>query len=249
MSNHLNNRPFVDLAATHAPLRERLLEACARVIDSGRFLGGEQVAAFERELAESCGCKYAVAVSNGLDALRLILRAWVELGMLKKGDEVIAPANTYIASILAISDAGLTPVPVEPDPATFCLDPGKIEAAITPRTKAIMEVHLYGHPCAHSAISGIARSHGLLIIEDNAQAIGASEGDIPTGGMGDAAAFSFYPTKTSAPWAMPEPSPPILQKWPGRCAPWPTMALTIAITICTKVLTAAWMSFRPPCSG
>jgi len=190
-----NATPFLDLKACTAPLREELLEACARVIDSGRFLRGAETEAFEQELAASCGAAQAVAVSNGLDALRLIMRAWRLLGMAGEGDEVIVAANTYIASVLAISDAGLTPVLVEPDPDTFCLSPQLIEAAITARTRAIMEVHLYGHPCAHSSISEIARRHGLLIIEDNAQAIGAHEGGLSTGAMGHAAAFSFYPTK------------------------------------------------------
>lgn len=188
-------RPFVDLRASTAPLREELLEACARVIDSGRFLYGEQTALFESELAASCGALHAVAVSNGLDALRLILRAWVAMGKLSAGAEVIVAANTYIASVLAITDAGLVPMLVEPDPATHCLDPARIEQAITPRTGAIMEVHLYGHPCLHSLIEPIAAHRGLLVIEDNAQAIGAAEVGVCTGAMGHAAAFSFYPTK------------------------------------------------------
>ncbi len=187
--------PFVDLKATISPLAEELIEACSRVVRSGWFLHGPETEAFERELAASCGARYAVAVSNGLDALRLTLRAWKQLGMLRDGDEVIVAANTYIASILAITDAGLVPVLVEPDPVTFNLDPTRIKGAITPRTRAIMEVHLYGHPCAARVIREIADRHGLLIIEDNAQAIGATEAGVSTGAMGDAAAFSFYPTK------------------------------------------------------
>lgn len=186
---------FVDLRAASRPLREELLKACARVIDSGRFLHGPETQALERELAASCGASHAVAVSNGLDALRLTLRAWIKMGLAKPGDEVIVAANTYVASVLAITDAGLTPVLVEPDPATFNLDPERIEEAISPRTRVIMEVHLYGLPCAHGRIAEIAGRHGLLTIEDNAQAIGASESGHVTGSLGDAAAFSFYPTK------------------------------------------------------
>ena len=190
-----NPLPFLDLRASTSPLREELIEAVAGVIDSGRFLHGPATAAFEKELAESCSGRYAVAVSNGLDALRLTLRAWVQMGLMKWGDEVLVAANTYIASVLAITDAGLTPVLIEPDEQSFNIDPGRIEGAITPRTRAIMEVHLYGLSCRHSEIREIARRHNLLIIEDNAQAIGATEQGVRTGAMGDAAAFSFYPTK------------------------------------------------------
>lgn len=186
---------FVDLQAATSPLREELLEACATVIDSGRFLHGEQTEAFERELAASCGSHRAVAVSNGLDALRLTLRAWVKLGRLKPGQEVIVAANTYIASVLAITDAGLTPRLVEPDARTFLLDPARVEKAITPRTGAIMAVHLYGQACDFRSLGDIARGHGLLLLEDNAQAIGATRDGKTTGSMGHAAAFSFYPTK------------------------------------------------------
>lgn len=200
MSELLNKKrlplsSFVDLRDATAPLREELIEACTRVIDSGWFLHGPETRAFEAELAASCGAKHAVAVSNGLDALRLTLRAWIRLGAMKPGDEVIVAANTYVASVLAITDAGLSPRLVEPDPASFNLDPARVEEAITSRTRAIMEVHLYGLPCDHSSISDIAQRHGLLIIEDNAQAIGATAHGRATGALGDAAAFSFYPTK------------------------------------------------------
>lgn len=194
-NNGLPLSSFVDLRAATAPMRERLIEACTRVIDSGWFLHGPETRAFEKELAASCGAAHAVAVSNGLDALRLTLRAWIQLGAMKPGDEVIVAANTYVASVLAITDAGLSPRLVEPDPVSFNLDPARIEEAITPRTRAIMEVHLYGLPCDHTSISDIAKRHGLLIIEDNAQAIGAGAHGKTTGALGDAAAFSFYPTK------------------------------------------------------
>lgn len=187
--------PFLDMKRLTAPYADELEQVCRRVIESGRFLHGEETSSFERELADSCGAKYCVSVSNGLDALRLSMRAWLALGKVSKGDEVIVSANTYVASILAISDAGLTPVLVEPDAQTMNLDPGLIEGVITPKTRAIMEVHLYGTPARHSAIKDIASMHNLLIIEDNAQSIGAMEAGIHTGNMGDVAAFSFYPTK------------------------------------------------------
>lgn len=196
--------PFLDMKRLTAAYAADLRSACAQVIDSGRFLHGPQTDTFESELAQ-CVAGHAdniavaqpccVAVSNGLDALRLSMRAWVELGLLKRGDEVIVPANTYVASVLAVCDAGLIPVLIEPEELTMNLDPEKIEAAITDKTRAVMEVHLYGTPARHSAIAPIARKHGLLIIEDNAQAIGAKEGGLNTGNMGDVAAFSFYPTK------------------------------------------------------
>lgn len=187
--------PFLDLKRLNAPLARDEKEACARVIDSGRFLHGPETSAFEAEMSAIHGGRECVAVSNGLDALRLILKGWCLLRRLAPGDEVIVSANTYIASVLAITDAGLAPVLVEPDPVTMNLDPQQIEAALTRKTKAIMEVHLYGTPARHAEIAEIARRHGLLIVEDNAQSIGAAEHGVPTGAMGDAAAFSFYPTK------------------------------------------------------
>lgn len=186
---------FLDLAAVTAPLAEELKEAAVRVIDSGRYLRGEECEAFERELAALCGAKYCVAVSNGLDALRLIFRAYMELGRISRGDEVIVASNTYIASTLSITDTGLKAVAVEPEEETFNIDPKKIEEAITPATRAILEVHLYGTPCRHAEIQEIADRHGLLVIEDNAQGIGGMIGNRMTGNLGDAAAFSFYPTK------------------------------------------------------
>lgn len=186
---------FLDMKRLTARYAAELKRVCAEVIDSGRFLNGEQTAAFERELAASCGAKHCVAVSNGLDALRLSMRAWVERGLAKPGDEVIVAGNTYVASVLAICDASLKPVLVDPEPLTMNLDPEKAAKAVGPRTRAIMEVHLYGTPTFHSHIREIADSRGLLIIEDNAQAIGAAENGLRTGAMGDAGTFSFYPTK------------------------------------------------------
>ena len=187
--------PFLDLAKVTASYACELKEACNRVIDSGRYIGGEEVETFETMLASSCGAAYAVGVANGLDALRLILRGYIELGEMKPGDEVIVPSNTYIATVLAVTDMGLTPVFVEPSLVTMNIDDTLIEAAVTPRTRAILTVHLYGQPAYSRLMRDIAARHGLKVIEDNAQAIGASVDGMSTGHLGDAAAFSFYPTK------------------------------------------------------
>lgn len=193
--------PFLDLAQLNAPYISELKNAAASVIDSGRYVGGAQIEAFENELARAVGVEHVVAVSNGLDALRLIFKAYIELGRLAPGDEVIVPANTYIASVLAVSDAGLTPVLVEPREDTLNLDTSLIESAVTARTKAILTVHLYGRVCYDRALAEAARRHGLIVVEDNAQAIGAQSnvaspwGTTVTGSLGEAAAFSFYPTK------------------------------------------------------
>jgi len=150
---------------------------------------------FEKEFADYCGAKYCIGVANGLDALILIFRAYKELGRLKEGDEVIVPANTYIASILAITENRLKPVLVEPDEKTYNLDPKLIEEAITPKTKAILAVHLYGQLADMPTINKIAKKHNLLVIEDSAQAHGASHNDIKAGNWGNASGFSFYPGK------------------------------------------------------
>lgn len=187
---------FLDLAEVNAPLMDEIARAVERVVRSGYYIGGPEVAEFEAMLAQATGTSEAVAVSNGLDALRLIFRAYIELGVMEPGDEVIVPANTYIASILAVTDNGLVPVPVEPDPETLNLDTSRIEAAVTPRTRAILTVHLYGRTCHDAEMERVARTYGLKIVEDNAQAIGATDlAGHPTGSLGDAAAFSFYPTK------------------------------------------------------
>lgn len=196
----MNNIPFLNLGKVNEPYFERFAEATERIIRSGRYIGGEECASFEKKLTEIAGCKYCIGVSNGLDALKLIIEGYKALGVFNTGDEIIAPANTYVASILAISEAGLVPVLVEPDIDTLNIDSSKIEAAITDRTRGIMTVHLYGRVAYDHVMVRIAKKYGLKIIEDNAQAIGA-ESDIQgtnsdkTGGLGDAAAFSFYPTK------------------------------------------------------
>ncbi len=186
---------FLDLGRVNVPYAARLQDACLRVIAGGRYIGGREVEAFEDELAAFCGCRYAVGTGNGLDALRLILLSYIALGVMSPGDEVIVPANTYIATFLAVTHAGLVSVPVDPDVATYNIDVNKIADAVTPRTRAVIPVHLYGRPCAMEDIRDIAEHHGLKVIEDNAQAIGAFVGAERTGHLGDAAAFSFYPTK------------------------------------------------------
>lgn len=188
--------PFLDLGTVNEPYADELKAAAIRVIESGRYIGGPENDAFEQELAAMCGSQHAVGVSNGLDALRLIFKAYIELGRLRKGDKVIVPANTYIASVLAITDAGLVPVFAEPDPQTHNLDTSRLAEYYTPEVKAILTVHLYGRACYDEALSSFAREHELIVVEDNAQAIGATTADgRTTGSLGDAAAFSFYPTK------------------------------------------------------
>ena len=165
--------PFLDLTAVNAPYMDEMAAAAERVIRSGRYVGGEEVARLEAEIGERLGAPFVVGVSNGLDALRLILRAYVETGIMKSGDEVIYPANTYIASVLAISDAGLVPVAVDVDETTMNIDTSLIEEAITERTRGIMTVHLYGRVAWDERLVDISRRHGLKIIEDCAQAFGA----------------------------------------------------------------------------
>ena len=187
--------PFLDLGGINARDREELVAAFARVLDSGWYVLGAEVAAFEEEYARYCGVEHAVGVGNGLEALALILRAYRELGHLATGDEVIVPANTYIATILAISENALTPVPVEPDLETCNLDPALIERHITPRTRAILPVHLYGQTADMTAINAIAARHGLRVIEDCAQAHGARHAGAAAGALGHAAGHSFFPSK------------------------------------------------------
>lgn len=187
--------PFLDLKGINAQYRAELIEACTRVIDSGWYIQGNECKAFDKEFAEYCGTKYAIGVANGLDALILILRAYKELGVMHDGDEVIVPSNTYIASILAISQNNLVPVLVEPDINTFLLDPAKIEEKITSKTRAILPVHLYGQTCEMDAINAIAKKHKLKVIEDSAQSHGAYYKGERSGNLGDASGFSFYPGK------------------------------------------------------
>jgi dTDP-4-amino-4,6-dideoxygalactose transaminase len=187
--------PFLDLKSINGQYADQLKQACARVIDSGWYIMGNELTHFESEFAEYCGTKYAVGVANGLDALILTLRSWKELGKLKSGDEVIVQANTYIASILAITENDLVPVLVEPDPITFNLDPEVVRAAITPKTKVILPVHLYGLLSPMSELMSIAYEFNLLVLEDCAQSHGAEIGGKRAGNWGDAAGFSFYPGK------------------------------------------------------
>lgn len=187
----MNKIPFLDLKAPYEELRSELDDAYRRVMESGWYILGEEVEAFERDFARYCGVKHCVGVANGLDALHLILRAY-NIGA---GDEVIVPANTYIATWLAVSYAGAVPVPVEPVDATYNIDPQRIVHAITPRTKAILVVHLYGQPADMEPIHDVARQFNLRVIEDAAQAQGAVYKGRKAGALGDAAGWSFYPGK------------------------------------------------------
>jgi dTDP-4-amino-4,6-dideoxygalactose transaminase len=186
---------FLDLQTINKQYADELKLAAAEVIDSGWYLQGEKLKCFENSLAAYIGVKHAIGVANGLDALRLILKAYIEIGVMHAGDEIIVPANTYIATILAITDNRLKPVLVEPDISNYNLDISLIEQHITPRTRAIMVVHLYGQVCWSVEIENIARQHNLKIIEDNAQAIGAKWNGKRSGSLSHAAGNSFYPGK------------------------------------------------------
>lgn len=187
--------PFLDLKKINNQYREELIQACTKVIDSGWYISGNFLQEFENSFASYCGVKHCIGVANGLDALILTLRAWKELGKLNDGDEVIVPSNTYIASILAISENNLKPVLVEPNPDTFNICPVNIEKAITSRTKVILPVHLYGQLADMPAIMDIAKKYNLLVLEDSAQSHGASLNGVKSGAWGDASGFSFYPGK------------------------------------------------------
>jgi dTDP-4-amino-4,6-dideoxygalactose transaminase len=186
---------FLDLQKINSKYSKELNQVAIEVIDSGWYLLGERAKQFESDLSTYIGAKHAIGVGNGLDALRLILRAYIEMGVMQEGDEIIVPANTYIATILAITDNRLKPVLIEPDITTYNLDISLVEENITPRTKAIMIVHLYGKVCWSNKLDDLARQHNLKIIEDNAQAIGAEWDGIKSGNLGHAAGFSFYPGK------------------------------------------------------
>jgi len=187
--------PFLDLKAINAQYADELKQATARVIDSGWYVQGTECKAFEAEFANYCGTDHCVGVANGLDALTLIIKAYKEIGIMDQGDEIIVPANTYIASILAISENGLTPVLVEPDINSYNIAPSLIEEKITKKTKAIMAVHLYGQVAAMDEINAIARKYNLKVIEDSAQAHGAIYQKKRTGNLANASGFSFYPGK------------------------------------------------------
>lgn len=186
---------FLNLRTLNDKYSHELEEACKRVIKSGWYIMGEELDSFENNFAKYCGSKHCIGVANGLDALTLSLKAWIILGKLKEGDEVIVQANTYIASILAITNNKLTPVLVEPSPDTFNLTEEIILKSLTEKTKAILPVHLYGQISPMKEISAIAQKYDLLVLEDSAQAHGASIDNIRTGNWGDAAGFSFYPGK------------------------------------------------------
>lgn len=191
---------YLDLKQVNAPYEDKIKEQLIGVVDSGWYLFGKQVEQWARDWKFYVGTRYCVPVSNGLDALRLVLEAWIELGIMKPGDEVIVPANTYIASILAVSDARLTPVFVEPDPETYLLTAEGVRKAITQKTKAVLPVHLYGQTCEMEEIMEVAREYKLKVLEDAAQSHGSvlrmKDGSVrKSGAIGDAGAFSFYPSK------------------------------------------------------
>lgn len=183
--------PFLNIAPQHEAIRAEVLAAVAAVYDGGWYVLGAAVEAFERTYAAQTGVAHCIGVGNGLDALTLSLRA---LGV-GPGDEVIVPSNTYVATWLAASHIGARPVPVEPDPLTYTLDPARVAAAITPRTRALLPVHLYGQACPMDALLALAAHHDLRVVEDNAQAHGAAWAGRATGSFGHANATSFYPTK------------------------------------------------------
>lgn len=183
--------PILDLLPTYVELKDELDAAWQRVMSGGWYIAGQALHEFESDFAKFCGVEHCIGVANGLDALHLVLRAW-NVG---PGDEVIVPSNTFIASWLAVTYAGATPVPVEPDPRTHLIDCARIEAAITSRTKVLMPVHLYGQPAEMAAINKLAKKHNLRVLEDSAQAHGATYAGKPAGSLGDAAGWSFYPGK------------------------------------------------------
>lgn len=186
---------YLNLKKLNEQYSNDLLKAAERVITSGWYILGNELGLFEDEFAKFCGTKYCIGLANGLDALIIILRAYKELGVLKNGDEVIVPANTYIATIIAILENDLIPVLVEPDITTYNLDPKLIEAQITSKTKAIIAVHLYGRIAEMDEINSIAKKFNLITIEDSAQSHGAYLGNKRSGNLSDASAFSFYPGK------------------------------------------------------
>lgn len=186
---------FLDLHKINSQYAKELKDAANRVIDSGWYLMGRELETFEQSYAAFCGTKYALGVANGLDALRLIFKAYIELGMIKKGDEIIVPANTYIASVIAITDNDLVPIFIEPNEQTYNLDSSKIEDAITPKTKAILTVHLYGQISVDQTMLNLCEKYRLKLIEDGAQSHGAKINGKVSGSIGDAAGHSFYPGK------------------------------------------------------
>ena len=187
--------PFLRLQRENEPFLQEINKQVLDTIAKGIYINGDQVSIFERDFAQYCGVKYCIGVASGLDALRLIFRAYLEMGIMKQGDEVILPANTFIASALSITENGLNPVFADVKEDTFNLDPSEVEKLITDKTKAILAVHLYGHISDWDRLQEIAKKYNLLLIEDAAQAHGAIYKGIKAGALGDAGAFSFYPTK------------------------------------------------------
>lgn len=183
--------PFLDLKRVNDIHQDALRVATDRVLQSGWYVLGQEVSTFEQAFGHYCGTRHCIGVANGLDALTLVLKAWE----LAPGSEVIVPSNAYVASVLSVTQAGLVPVFVEPDPRTCLLDPARIEAALSSRTKVILPVHLYGRCCDMTPINAVAQQHGLRVLEDAAQAHGAAYGDRRAGNLGDAAGWSFYPSK------------------------------------------------------
>ena len=187
--------PFLNLNKINQPFEAAFQEKMKQFFEAGWYILGKEVSAFEKGFAAYCGAKYCIGVGNGLDALVLIFKGYIELGKLQKGDEVLVPANTYIASVLAVLQADLVPVMIEPKLESYTIDPHAIEAKITTKTKVIMPVHLYGQLCEMATINEIAKKHHLLIVEDAAQAHGATGNRTKAGNFGNAAGFSFYPGK------------------------------------------------------
>ncbi|MEA4917144.1 DegT/DnrJ/EryC1/StrS family aminotransferase [Proteiniphilum sp.] len=186
---------ILDLQKVTQRYAAEIHEVARRVIDSGWYLLGKETEIFEKNYADYIGVNHCIGVANGLDALRIILRAYIEMGVMQEGDEIIVPANTFIASIIAITDNRLVPVLVEPDIETYQIDDAKIESAIGPRTKAIMIVHLYGQCAYTEKVEALCKQYHLKLIEDNAQAVGCRLNGQTTGSLGDAAGHSFYPGK------------------------------------------------------
>ena len=223
---------------------EELRAAVNRVLDSGWYLNADATRQFETHYAEYIGTRHCVGCGNGLDALKLILLAYMEMGVMQEGDEVIVPANTYIASILAITACGLTPVLVEPDINTLQIDDARIERAITSRTKAVMIVHLYGRCAYTQKIADICKKFNLKLIEDNAQAHGCTFEGQKTGSLGDAAAHSFYPGKNLG--ALGDAG--VMRILRRFSVPWLIMDSLRNMSLLTKGVTADWMTFRQPYS-
>lgn len=237
--------PFLELKSSYLELKNEFDAGWQRVMNSGWYLLGEELAAFEQEFASYCGTRFCVGVGSGLDALRLCLAAW-EIG---EGDEVIVPAHTYIATWLAVSSVGAKPVPVEPDPITRNIDVCQIESRITPKTRAIIPVHLYGHPADMDPIQALAQKHSLLVLEDAAQSHGALYRGRRCGSLGDAAAFSFYPAKTWGPSAMAARSSLMMKNWRIRCACSETTAHVSVTKMSVRVPTVALMSYKQHVCG